>query len=84
MYSWQMRQSGSSWKRINNAKSPSYTTDTNLIIGQYDYKCVVANGAGSVMSRIATVMVYGEYYVRKSTNYYSNSHIRTTFQEDHT
>ena len=59
VYSWDRRSSGSSWTTINNANSPSYTTNRNMAVGQY--RCVVRNGAGPVMSRSATVNVYGEY-----------------------
>jgi len=60
MYSWE-RRSGSSWIPINNANSPSYTTNRNMVVGQYTYRCVVRNEAGPVESNRATVNVYGEY-----------------------
>ena len=60
MYSWETR-SGSSWTTINNANSPSYTTNRNMAVGQYTYRCAVRNEAGSVESNSATVNVYGEY-----------------------
>ena len=60
MYSWE-RRSGSSWTTINNANNPSYTTNSNMAVGQYTYRCVVRNEAGSVVSDRATVNVYGEY-----------------------
>ena len=60
IYSWE-RRSGSSWTSINNANSPSYTTNSNMAVGQYSYRCVVRNEAGLVMSRSTTVNVYGEY-----------------------
>ena len=59
VYSWE-RRSGSSWTAINNANRPSYTTNTNMAVGQYSYRCVVRNEAGSVRSNRATVNVYGE------------------------
>ena len=57
MYSWE-RRSGSSWNTITNG--PSYTTNSNMAVGQYTYRCVVRNEAGSVVSDRATVNVYGE------------------------
>ena len=59
-YSWE-RSSGSSWTTVSNDNTTSYTTDTTLAIGQYMYRCRVSNEAGSVVSNIATVNVYGEY-----------------------
>ena len=59
-YSWE-RSSGSSWTTVSNDNTTSYTTDTTLSIGQYMYRCRVSNEAGSVVSNIATVNVYGEY-----------------------
>ena len=61
MYSWE-RSSGSSWTTVSNDNTKSYTTDTTLAIGQYMYRCRVSNEAGSVVSNVATVNVYGEYY----------------------
>ena len=61
IYSWE-RNSGSSWTTVSNDNTTSYTTDTTLAIGQYMYRCRVSNEAGSVVSNIATVNVYGEYY----------------------
>ena len=58
-YSWERKSSGSSWTTVAN--SPSYTTNSNMAVGQYKYRCVVSNEAGSVMSNSATVNVYGEY-----------------------
>ena len=58
VYSWE-RSSGSSWTTVSN--TTSYTTDTTLAIGQYMYRCRVSNEAGSVVSNITTVNVYGEY-----------------------
>ena len=61
MYSWE-RISGSSWTSIKrNSKSPSYTTNSNMAVGQYTYRCVVRNEAGSDVSNRTTVNVYGEY-----------------------
>ena len=59
IYSWE-RRSKNSWTPINNANSPSYTTNSNMAVGQYMYRCIVNNEAGSVMSDSATVNVYGE------------------------
>ena len=59
-YSWE-RSSGSSWTTVSNDNTTLYTTDTTLAIGQYMYRCRVSNEAGSVVSNIATVNVYGEY-----------------------
>ena len=61
MYSWE-RRSDIRWTTINNANSPAYTTNSNMAVGQYTYRCVVRNEAGSVVSNSATVNVYGEYY----------------------
>ena len=61
VYSWE-RSSGSSWTSVSNDNTTSYTTDTTLAIGQYMYRCMVSNEAGSVVSNNATVNVYGEYY----------------------
>ena len=58
IYSWE-RRSGSSWTTVAN--SPSYTTNSNMTVGQYMYRCIVSNEAGSVMSNSTTVNVYGEY-----------------------
>ena len=60
VYSWE-RSSGSSWTTVSNDNTTSYTTDTTLTIGQYMYRCRVSNEAGSVVSNIAIVNVYGEY-----------------------
>ena len=60
VYSWE-RSFGSSWTTVSNDNTTSYTTDTTLAIGQYMYRCRVSNEAGSVVSNIATVNVYGEY-----------------------
>jgi len=59
LYSWE-RRSGSSWIPISNANSPSYTTNRNMAVGRYTYRCVVRNEAGPVMSNSATVNVYGK------------------------
>ena len=58
MYSWE-RRSGSSWTTVANGSS--YTTNSNMTVGQYMYRCIVSNEAGSVMSNSATVNVYGKY-----------------------
>ena len=60
VYSWE-RSSGSNWTTVSNDDITSYSTDTTLAIGQYMYRCRVSNEAGSVVSNIATVNVYGEY-----------------------
>ena len=60
IYSWE-RSSGSNWTTVSNDNTTSYTTDTTLAIGQYMYRCRVSNDAGSVVSNIAIVNVYGEY-----------------------
>ena len=60
VYSWES-SSDSSWITVSNDNTTSYTTDTTLAIGQYMYRCRVSNEAGSVVSNIATVNVYGEY-----------------------
>ena len=59
VYSWE-RSSGSSWTTVSNDNT-SYTTDTTLANGRYMYRCRVNNEAGSVVSNIATVNVYGEF-----------------------
>ena len=60
-YSWERNFDGN-WTNVSiNNNMMSYTTDTTLAIGQYMYRCRVSNEAGSVMSNIATVNVYGEY-----------------------
>ena len=59
VYSWE-RNSGFSWTIVSDDNT-SYFTDTVLAIGQYMYRCRVSNEAGSVVSNIATVNVYGEY-----------------------
>ena len=61
MYSWEIRHSDSSWTSIENAEGTSYTTNRSVAVGQYMYRCNVSNEAGSVVSDIATVNVYGEY-----------------------
>ena len=59
VYSWERNIDGN-WTVVSN-NTTSYTTDTTLAIGQYMYRCRVSNEAGSVVSNIATVNVYGEY-----------------------
>ena len=60
MYSWERRRNH--WTTVSNDNTTSYTTDTTLAIGQYMYRCRVSNEAGSVVSNIAIVNVYGEYW----------------------
>ena len=59
VYSWE--SFGSNWTTVSDDNTTSYTTDVTLAIGQYMYRCRVSNEAGSVVSNIATVNVYGEY-----------------------
>ena len=59
-YSWEQNIDGN-WTTVSNDNTTSYTTDTSLAIGQYMYRCRVSNEAGSIVSNIATVNVYGEY-----------------------
>jgi len=60
MYYWERSTSGSNWTTVSNDNTTSYTTDTSLTIGQYMYRCIVSNEAGSVVSNSTTVDVYGE------------------------
>ena len=60
VYSWDRNTDGN-WTTVSNDNTTSYTTDTTLAIGQYMYRCRVSNEAGSVVSNIANVNVYGEY-----------------------
>ena len=60
VYSWE-KGSESNWTTVSDHNTTSYTTDTTLAIGQYTYRCRVSNEAGSIVSNIATVNVYGEY-----------------------
>ena len=60
-YSWERSSSGNSWTTVSGDNTTSYATDTSLAIGEYIYRCNVSNEAGSVVSNIATVIVYGEY-----------------------
>ena len=62
LYSWE-RSSGCRWATVSNDNTTSYTTDATLTIGQYMYRCRVSNDAGSVVSNIAIVNVYGEYVI---------------------
>jgi len=62
MYSWESR-SGRRWTTVAN--SASYTTNSNMTVGQYMYRCIVSNEAGSVTSKRATVIVYGMQYIQK-------------------
>jgi len=59
-YFWERRSSGSRWTTVSNDNTTSYTTDTTLTSGQYKYRCIVSNEAGSVVSNSATVNMYGE------------------------
>ena len=59
VYSWE-RSSGSNWTTVSNDNTTSYTTDTTLAMGQYLYRCRLSNEAGSVVSNIAIVNMYGE------------------------
>ena len=65
VYSWE-RGRRNRWTTVSNDNATSYTTDTTLAIGQYMYRCRVSNEAGSVVSNITTVNVYGEYYSKLS------------------
>ena len=62
VYSWE-RNSGSSWTTVSNDNTTSYTTDTTLTIGEYMYRCIVSNEAGSVMSSNAIVILCCEYHI---------------------
>ena len=72
MYTWE-RRSGRSWNTVTNRSS--YTTNSNMAVGQYTYRCVVRNEAGSVMSNSATVNVYGEYCAITLTSFILVSHM---------
>ena len=61
VYSWERRNSGSSWTTVSNDNTTSYTTDATLTIGEYFYRCRVSSEAGSLVSNSATVIVCGEY-----------------------
>ena len=60
VYFWE-RSSGGSWTTVSNENTTSYTIDASLAIGRYMYRCRVSNDAGSVVSNVAIVNVYGEY-----------------------
>ena len=60
-YSWERSSSGNSWTIVSGDNTTSYATDTSLAIGVYMYRCNVSNEVGSVVSNIATMIVYGEY-----------------------
>ena len=60
-YSWERVSSDSKFTTVSNGNTSSYTTDTTLAIGVYGYRCRVSNEAGSVVSEVAIVNVYGEY-----------------------
>ena len=59
VYSWEKNIDGN-WTAVTTDNTISFTTDTTLAIGHYMYRCRVSNEAGSVVSNIATVNVYGE------------------------
>ena len=61
LYSWERVSSNSDWTTVSNNNTTSYTTDATLAIGLYGYRCRVSNEAGSVVSNLAIVNVYGEY-----------------------
>ena len=63
VYYWERSSSGSNWTTVSNDSTTSYTTDTTLTIGQYMYRCIVSNEAGSVMSNSTTVNVCSEYHI---------------------
>ena len=56
IHQWQEFNNGS-WMDINNSNNAEYTTDTLTQSSQF--RCVVSNEAGSVVSNLN---VYGEYY----------------------
>ena len=60
-YSWERSSNGNSWTTVSGDNTTAYATDTSLAIGEYMYRCNVSNEAGSVVSNIATVILYGEY-----------------------
>ena len=60
-YSWERKIPGKKWTTVSNDNTTSYTTNTSLATGQYKYRCRVSYEAGSVLSDVATVNVYGEY-----------------------
>jgi len=62
VYFWERSSSGSNWTTVSNDNTTSYTTNSNMAVGEYMYRCIVNNEAGSVMSNNATVNVYGEYF----------------------
>ena len=78
VYSWERNIDGN-WTTISNENTTSYTTDTTLAIGQYMYRCRVSNEAGSVVSNIATVNVYGEY----CPNMYVTENDASVFRSSH-
>ena len=77
VYSWE-RDIDGNWTTVSNDNTTSYTTNTTLAIGQYMYRCRVSNDAGSVVSNIATVNVYGKYCFNGGIKYdpsvYRSSH----------
>ena len=78
MYSWERRSSGSSWTTVSNDNTTSYTTNSNMAVGQYAYRCVVRNEAGRSMSRTVTVNVYGEYCINRDVSSKSFTFLFTT------
>lgn len=58
-YQWQQStDKGSSWKNIDSATSDTYTTwKTTMDMSGTQYRCVVSNSAGSVISDAATLTV---------------------------
>ena len=59
-YSWE-RNSNGTWFTVSNGNKPRYNTKTTLAVGIYKYRCFVKNDAGSTVSNVGTVKVYGEY-----------------------
>ena len=58
-YQWYYRTSAAAkWKKIKeNARSSSYTLTVDAAIDGYQYRCLVKNEAGKVVSRIAKLKV---------------------------
>ena len=57
-YQWQQKTSGSEWTNIPNATSSTYAiTNTTTDMSGNQYRCVVSNSAGSVISDAATLTV---------------------------
>ena len=78
VYSWERTSDAGNWTTVSNNNTALYTTDPSLATGQYMYRCRVTNEAGSIVSNIATVNVYGEYYynilVQCDRSVYRSSH----------